>query len=86
MVDFKKLAAEPLEERRRRRAEADRAVEEKIRRLRQMIEELALPAKPLTAWEERFVESVDSYLRTHEYLTDRQTATLEKIHKERKGH
>ena len=83
MVDFRKLAAEPLEERRRRRAEADRAVEQKVRRLRQMIEDLQDMPANLTAWEERFVESVDGQLTAYGVLSEKQTKVLKRIHKER---
>jgi hypothetical protein len=48
-----------------------------------MIAELEHPSKPLTTWEESFVESVTDQWERRHWLSDRQLEILERIYAEK---
>ena len=45
-----------------------------------MLQELSVPAKPLTAWEDSFVESVSEQFHQRGTLSDKQFDMLERIY------
>lgn len=48
------------------------------------LEDLASPRRPLTSWEETFVESLTEQVDAGQELTERQVEILQQLH-ERKG-
>lgn len=56
---------------------------DEMKTMRHMLKELESPERPLTKWEENFVESVSDQIERRGFATERQFETLTKIYEEK---